>query len=96
MIRIGKSNSIKCYLNLEIIIRRQAQTDVRHERYRTPQLYRRPHPQIARGQRLDTANAGQQIGEENLYYQCLRDKRQVTVCDCLIEMADLLAFPSTP
>lgn len=40
---------------------------------------------------MDTANAGQQIGEENLYYQCLRDKRQVIPSvDCLIEMADLL------
>lgn len=92
MTPIGKPNRIKLsYLRDNHTATGRFKQDVRHERYRAPQLYRRPHPQIARGQRLDTANAGQQIGEENLYYQCLRDKRQVIPSvDCLIEMADLL------
>lgn len=58
MTPIGKSNRIKLsYLRDNHAAIGRFKQDVRHERYRAPQLYRRPHPQIARGQRLDTAKA---------------------------------------
>ena len=86
MTPIGKSNSIKLsYLRDNHTATGRFKQDVRHERYRTPQLYRRPHPQIARGQML-----GNKLGKKTSTISAYETNAKLPSVDCLIEMADLL------
>lgn len=91
MTPIGKSNSIKLsYLRDNHTATGRFKQDVRHERYRTPQLYRRPHPQLREGKGWTQQMLGNKLGKKTSTISAYETNAKLPSVDCLIEMADLL------